>query len=152
MDTRKIADDLEAEYLAVANGVKTPAKIALEPMVRAVEALRSIAVPASAAAALEKPAASPWIAVGEQWPKAEWDKYYHDDFSEPVAVMIDYNGNVRRSESTWRYSFAHGGWVGADLREGYKPSDYEEFGRVTHWAPLPESLAAPASSKENGHV
>lgn len=87
-----------------------------------------------------------WIAVGEQWPKAEWDKYYHDDFSAPVAVMIDYNGHVRRSEVTWRYSFAHGGWVHADLREGWKPDDYSDDGRVTHWAPLPEPLAAPASS------
>ncbi len=87
-----------------------------------------------------------WISVTDQLPRSEWDKYYHDDFSEPVAVMIDFEGAVRRSEMTWRYSFAYGGWVGAGLREGYKPSDYEDFGRVTHWSPLPAPLAAPAAS------
>jgi hypothetical protein len=52
MDNRKIADDLEAEYLAVANGVKKPAKIAMEPMVRAVEALRATPTPLADAAAI----------------------------------------------------------------------------------------------------
>lgn len=100
----------------------------------------------SVAAAHEDPAASPWTAVGEQFPEAEWDKYYRDDFSAPVLVMIDYNGHVRRSEVTWRYSFAHGGWVHADLREGWKPSDYSDCGRVTHWAPLPEPLPSAPSN------
>jgi hypothetical protein len=49
MSKRKIADDLEAEYLAIANGIKKPAKIALEPMVRAVEALRALETIAPAA-------------------------------------------------------------------------------------------------------
>lgn len=89
---------------------------------------------------------SPWIDVADELPRSEWDKYYHDDFSAPVTVMIDYSGLVRRSEVTWRYSFAHGGWVNADLREGWKPSDYSDCGRVTHWAPLPEPLVAPAAS------
>jgi hypothetical protein len=87
-----------------------------------------------------------WISVDDEKPPAEWDKYYEDDFSAPVAVMIDYNGHVRRSEITWRYSFAHGGWVQADLREGWKPEDYSDCGRVTHWAPLPDPLTAPAAS------
>jgi len=42
------ADALEAEYLAVANGQKKPAKIALEPMVRAVQLLRALAPTPSA--------------------------------------------------------------------------------------------------------
>ena len=91
-------------------------------------------------------AAQSWINVADQLPRAEWDKYYQDDFSAPVVVMIDYKGHVRRSEITWRYSFAHGGWVHADLREGWKPDDYADDGRVTHWSPLPEPLAAPAAS------
>lgn len=38
----EIADALEAEYLAVANGEKKAAKTALEPMVLAVQALREV--------------------------------------------------------------------------------------------------------------
>ncbi|MDN7179053.1 hypothetical protein M0D69_13730 [Caballeronia sp. SEWSISQ10-4 2] len=38
---RLAADNLEAEYLAVANGVKKPGKLDLEVLVRAVQALRS---------------------------------------------------------------------------------------------------------------
>jgi hypothetical protein len=52
MDNRKIADDLEEEYLAVANGMKPPEKIALEPMARAVEALRATPTPLADAAAI----------------------------------------------------------------------------------------------------
>jgi hypothetical protein len=64
MDNRKIADDLEAEYLAVANGIKKPAKIALEPMVRAVEALRATPIPLADAAIAEREAFEAW-ALGE---------------------------------------------------------------------------------------
>jgi hypothetical protein len=39
----KAADALEAEYLAVAQGAKKPSRIALEPMVKAVQALRNAA-------------------------------------------------------------------------------------------------------------
>ncbi|WP_321814614.1 MULTISPECIES: hypothetical protein [unclassified Paraburkholderia] len=52
MDAKQIAADLESEYMAVANGDKKPAKIALEPMVRAVEELRRLAaLPSDAAQA-----------------------------------------------------------------------------------------------------
>ena len=37
-----VADNLEAEYLAVANGDKKPGKLALEPLVRAVQSLRAV--------------------------------------------------------------------------------------------------------------
>jgi hypothetical protein len=97
-------------------------------------------------AALEKgDGRDAWISVDAEKPRAEWDKYYEDDFSEPVAVMIDYNGHHRRSEMTWRYSFAHGGWVIANLADGYMPSDYVEYGTVTHWAPLPAALSQKAN-------
>ena len=49
-DARAVADALEAEYLAVANGEKKPAKIALEPLVRAVEAIRKLAAAPTPAA------------------------------------------------------------------------------------------------------
>ena len=39
----RIADELEAEYMAVARGEKKPGKIKLEPLVRAVQSLRALA-------------------------------------------------------------------------------------------------------------
>ena len=55
-DARAVADALEAEYLAVANGEKKPAKIALEPLVRAVEAIRKLtAAPTPAAQEQDEP-------------------------------------------------------------------------------------------------
>lgn len=42
-DLKKAADDLEAEYLAVANGEKKPGKMRLEALVRAVQVMRQYA-------------------------------------------------------------------------------------------------------------
>lgn len=82
----------------------------------------------------------PWIKVEDGKPSVEWDEYYENDYSEPVAVMIDYNGHHKRSEILWRHCFVDGGWVGSDLREGRHSSDYESYGKVTHWARLPAPI------------
>lgn len=66
MDAKQIAADLESEYMAVANGDKKPAKIALEPMVRAVEELRRLAaLPSDAAQAPKKPYG--YVLSGNYW-------------------------------------------------------------------------------------
>jgi hypothetical protein len=78
MDAKQIAADLESEYMAVANGDKKPAKIALEPMVRAVQELRRLAaLPSDAAQAPIARALGEWHedhgnAVWFTWQDGEW--------------------------------------------------------------------------------
>lgn len=96
MDTKRIADDLEAEYLAVANGIKKPAKIALEPMVRAVDALRALAPTAEQTEGVRALTADDADMV---WPDDDGESMFHtiDDavvfhtIDDAVGYMVELN-------------------------------------------------------------
>lgn len=89
----------------------------------------------------ERDEAVAWIDVADRFPAIEHDEFYGDEHSEPVVVMVVRDGEVKRSNVTWRYSFGEHGWVFATLSEGLSPEQYAEYGRVTHWAPLPAAIS-----------
>lgn len=71
-DALAVADALEAEYLAVANGEKKPGKMDLEALVRAVQTIRALESRASNAGG----AVAKIVGVDEYGPQIEWTKHW----------------------------------------------------------------------------
>lgn len=88
-----------------------------------------------------------WISVDERLPAVSFEAFYQDDHSEPVCVLVDIDGVQKRSNLTWVYSFSDCGWLLASLSEGLEPECYKDFGRVTHWQPLPAPPQKPVSGE-----
>lgn len=77
-----------------------------------------------------------WRSATDSKPVACMTGYYAGGHSDPVQAVLFHAGEYRVSTQTWRYSLNKGGWLLADLPDGYDPRAYTHLGTVTHWCPL----------------
>jgi len=91
MHNQRIADDLEAEYLAVANRVKKPQHIKLEPMARAVKALRDVS--AAAHVATREPRAwesATGLSLISHKDKKKWEAVWPEQVNHFTVPLYDH--------------------------------------------------------------